>query len=404
MAKQENSHKGLWGGVITLSLIGLAFSIHLVYIHVKIYTDASYKSVCAISEKLNCESVALSKYSLFLNVPVAVWGLLAYLLFLGFAFAVLRSSEPKKGLPGLLFLGATAGVISSAILAYISHTIIGALCPSCMVTYAVNPVLWVLAWILIKKQGETLSSSIGSGVKLASQNASIVFILGFVVVVLLMAYPRYWQGAGPFQDREIARGIDHGHSWLGAQKPKVTVVEYTDYLCPHCKIQHVKLRKLLRKNKQTLRIVHRHFPLDHKCHPQINKPFHPNACLFARAAYCAGQQKKFWPMNDILYRDGKKLNRAALFQTAKTLKLKADVFKGCLDSDAANDAVAKDLQAGLKARIQGTPSFFINGKAHTKGDVLEAIQKALDAPNAAPAKAKPRPTARRATTQPASKR
>lgn len=57
-------------------------------------------------------------------------------------------------------------------------------------------------------------------------------------------------------------------------------------------------------DKKEVRLYHKHLPLDRKCYPLLKRDFHRFACHFARAAECAGEQDKFWEMNDahVFYR------------------------------------------------------------------------------------------------------
>ena len=67
--------RGLVIAFVLLCLLGLGVSIELSRIHVFVHTDPSYHSVCAMSEGVNCETVAASPYSVFAGLPVAVWEL-----------------------------------------------------------------------------------------------------------------------------------------------------------------------------------------------------------------------------------------------------------------------------------------------------------------------------------------
>ena len=57
-------------------------SISLARLHVNVHTDPDYQSYCAMSERVNCDTVALSDYAVFLGLPVSLWGLLGY-VFMG---------------------------------------------------------------------------------------------------------------------------------------------------------------------------------------------------------------------------------------------------------------------------------------------------------------------------------
>ena len=69
--------------VVLLILAGLFTSIYLSISHYRVYTDMSYKSFCAISQAINCDTISQSPYAIFLNVPVPVWGVIGYLFALG---------------------------------------------------------------------------------------------------------------------------------------------------------------------------------------------------------------------------------------------------------------------------------------------------------------------------------
>ena len=60
--------------MILLYLLGVLVSIELTRIHLFVHTDPAYQSVCAVSEGVNCETVAISPYSVFAGLPVSVDG------------------------------------------------------------------------------------------------------------------------------------------------------------------------------------------------------------------------------------------------------------------------------------------------------------------------------------------
>ena len=54
----------LWT-VILITMIGLTYSIYLSVSHYRVYTDIGYKSFCAISRAINCDTISQSFYSIF---------------------------------------------------------------------------------------------------------------------------------------------------------------------------------------------------------------------------------------------------------------------------------------------------------------------------------------------------
>ncbi len=144
----------------------------------------------------------------------------------------------------------------------------------------------------------------------------------------------------------------------GAKDGKVTLVEFGDFQCPACGAYESIVRQVLVDNKNTLKFSFRHFPL-----VQIHK----NALLAAKASEAAALQGKFWEMHDILYDKqeewGGALNaREFIMVYATTIKLDIAKFSSDIESKAIEEKILAELREGVKLGIQGTPTFFLNGK------------------------------------------
>ena len=61
-------------------MVGLIDASYLSISHFRVYTDMDYRSFCAISKAINCDTVSQSPYSIFLNVPVPIWGVIGYIV------------------------------------------------------------------------------------------------------------------------------------------------------------------------------------------------------------------------------------------------------------------------------------------------------------------------------------
>src|SRR5262249_16911387 len=84
--------------------------------------------------------------------------------------------------------------------------------------------------------------------------------LGIIVSAQLFMTPYWtaftWQGGV-----HIPHGTEtDGSYWIGAESPKVTVHEYTDYGCPHCAVATRAVRRILAEHTSSLRVVHHNNP------------------------------------------------------------------------------------------------------------------------------------------------
>jgi protein-disulfide isomerase len=101
---------------------------------------------------------------------------------------------------------------------------------------------------------------------------------------------------------------------------------------------------------------------------------HPNAWAAARAAEAASLQGKFFQMHDLLYQyQNNWINlgdpQTVFDQLAQSLNLNITKFNNDYASEAVNDTINADYQVGLKAGVDGTPTYVINGKVLNNQDI-----------------------------------
>lgn len=153
----------------------------------------------------------------------------------------------------------------------------------------------------------------------------------------------------------------------GAPESKVTIVEFSDFECPFCRRAVGPLDKL--RAHYNVALYYKFYPLRHS---------HPNAEGAARAAWAAHQQGKFWPMHDLLFANQHDLEWASVLKYAAKAGLDAKKFEADVRSDASKIAVQADEKAGEAAQVDGTPTFFVNGrKGETLHQVEEMVREAL---------------------------
>lgn len=160
----------------------------------------------------------------------------------------------------------------------------------------------------------------------------------------------------------------------GPADAKVTLVEYGDMECIHCRQVRPVVNELRARYPNRLRYVFRHFPITSA---------HPHAQLAAQASEAAAAQGMFWEMHDILFDHQGELDRSHLIEYAEELGLEVDRFIEELDKGLYEERVRKDFESGLESGVTGTPTFFINGQ-HYDGawdleSLLDAIRKPLGA-------------------------
>jgi protein-disulfide isomerase len=151
----------------------------------------------------------------------------------------------------------------------------------------------------------------------------------------------------------------------GDAAAKVSLVEFADYECPHCKRFQPVLRQILDEFHGEVKLYFKHYPL----------PQHTNARLAAEAATAAQKQGKFWPYEEKLWANQDNLTPAELEKYAKESGLDLAKFRQDLESPAVKDRVQKDRTEGSAAGISSTPTLFINGKEYSGTHDMESLRE-----------------------------
>jgi protein-disulfide isomerase len=105
---------------------------------------------------------------------------------------------------------------------------------------------------------------------------------------------------------------------------------------------------------------------------------HPHAQSAAEAAEAAAAQEAFWPMHDMLYEHQSALDRNNLVRYAATLNLDVDRFARELATGVYAPRVREHFMSGVRSGVNGTPTFFINGRRHDGPWDLESLGMAIE--------------------------
>jgi protein-disulfide isomerase len=173
---------------------------------------------------------------------------------------------------------------------------------------------------------------------------------------------------GPRLSRPVG---EHDHAEGPADAP-VTLVEYGDYECPHCGRAYPIVKAVQKHFGPRLRFVFRNFPITEA---------HPHAALAAASAEAAGDHGKFWEMHDALFDHQDRLGAMDLVKYASQLGIASEGLLSEIRSPQMSERVHEDFMSGVRSGVNGTPTFFINGKRYDGAwdydDLVAAVETAI---------------------------
>jgi len=153
----------------------------------------------------------------------------------------------------------------------------------------------------------------------------------------------------------------------GRRDAPVVLVEFADYECPYCQQVQPTLDRVISEYKDKIAFAYKDAPL----------PNHPSAQKAAEATHCAGAQGKYWEYHDLLL-TSKQLDVPRLKERAGELKLNISAFNSCLDSGEKSGIIKGHLAEAQALGLQGTPSFFINGRFFSGVMTYEKLREIIE--------------------------
>jgi protein-disulfide isomerase len=198
----------------------------------------------------------------------------------------------------------------------------------------------------------------GSEVKIFS-----VILIVAIVLVGIAVYPMLKPGPPPGPPpistpppnirKKLADTPGHVR---GNPNAPYTLVVFSDFQCPSCKLGVASEEKALKEHKDNLKIVYHHYRAATK---------HSHSEFLTKAAEAAGEQGKFWEMHDLLFKNQEKITidedknlvKKFVLDAAKDLGLDVAKFSTALDDEHGQKVWNDDRNLAIDVDVVGTPCF-----------------------------------------------
>lgn len=158
----------------------------------------------------------------------------------------------------------------------------------------------------------------------------------------------------------------------GNMNGNVTLVEFFDYQCGHCKEMQPVVEKLLSSNPN-VKLIYKEFPI-----------YGASSNYASRMALAAVKQNKYQPFHAALFKVSGALDEAKALEVAKSVGLNIEQLKKDMNDAAIKKELSDNYDLAKALSLIGTPSFVLSNKAMTEFDFIpgaapqDLFQKSLD--------------------------
>ncbi|MDD2921714.1 MAG: thioredoxin domain-containing protein [Anaerolineales bacterium] len=196
---------------------------------------------------------------------------------------------------------------------------------------------------------------------------------GAILLAFLFIYPNLKPVGEVVTPAALARPNAKFNA-AGDPNAPIKIDEYSDFQCPYC-------RNFYEQTEVQLMDTYVKDGVVYFAYHSFGEFIGSESAASAEAAYCAGDQDKFWEMHDIIFanQNGENIGAFAdrrLLAFAKQLGLDMNKFTSCFDGKNYSALIKKDGEDGISAGIKATPSFVlsytVNGTLKTK--IIEGAQ------------------------------
>jgi len=366
---------------MVIAVAGVAVSAEILYVHSRIAALGNgYTSFCNVNASINCDRVLASAFSDLFGIPVAWFSLATYaFIALCFGLAWKRDAHDPSRVLGAASLAIAGGVAFSVYMACVSLFVLKTICLLCSSLYVVALALTLIMVAVIRAHRNSQGTSPATGLSLKRFALSGVAAGAAVLLLALLVWPRPESLGANLVSLDDVRNADPGfYRWyldqpvihqtfsernaIGPEDAAVTIVEFADLQCAHCRKSHAYLEALRARRPDEIRVIYKHFPLDASCNEAIGVSVHRHACRAAEAAECAGEQGRFSQMLDALFEHQIELFDPTILRLARESGLEMESFQACFNSQQTRARVEADARVGEKLKITSTPTLYFNGR------------------------------------------
>jgi uncharacterized membrane protein/protein-disulfide isomerase len=363
--------------ILAFGVLGLGAASVSSFVHYKLLTDPSYTSFCDVNPAVSCTEAYLSRYGSVFGIPVALPGVLFFVLVLLLAGIAARKTSPARDTaPGYIFALSTVGLAAILYLAWASYVQLRTVCMVCTTTYVAVIGIFITSAGATTLPMTTLPRRAGRDFRsfLTSPVGLVIGLALVVAVALGVTWFPHERPAGTVEAASYPPLTDQQRAdiekWWALQPKvdlpipndgaKVLIVKFSDYMCPACRQTYEGYKPILGKylSGGQVRYVVKHYPLEAECNPKAPNN-HYASCEAAAAVIMARSKGTAEKLEQWIFSNQPTLTPAVVKQAARDIG-------GIQDFDAqypkALEEVKADAALGGTLEVSSTPTFYINGR------------------------------------------
>lgn len=378
--------KKVFSTILFLSVLGLIISIFMIRIHYQLSVDPQKKSLCHISEKINCDTVLASPFAKVGPIFKAELNFSYYLFLLS---ATLYALSLKKRLPLLSFLFSLSFLffVYSVVLGSISTAKLHIVCLLGLISVLVNLAIVIFLVSAMNISVRDLPRTLKKKLIYAPTLILSYLIFVFIAFGVSLSFARrinpqaeYSFGFSPETYLKNFYAMPQQNILLperpirGSAQAAVTVLVFSDFSSGACQRAAVALKPILEQYGNRIRQIYLNYPLNASCNSAARGTKFPMACLASKAALCAFQQGKFWDYHDRVVQHPTLDYKSV----ADELGMDRFSFENCLGSEKTNILLQEDVATAIQFKVNKVPTIYINGRLFSDWQNAERLRLVLE--------------------------
>ena len=389
---------------ISIVSIILSICVHIYlsfhYYHINYNPDLEGSS-CNISATFNCDFVALSDFAAIMGIPISLFGGLVHLLLLLIVSSqALKLTHHPKVSKSHGFCLSTFIALISVVMGLISLSQLSSYCIFCIGAYILSFITLVALWMDQKQYGQAQDSdpqiSFLEAFHWKQSKGFIIMLLAIPLIAFIFhrsllknAQGEYGQKANILIKRALSSWKSNPKSDFsaipslikgpGTDKAKVTIVEFADFLCSHCKKAAAHL-KTFSNSHPDVRFEFYNFPRG-GCPKETSKA-NGFSCHLAKAVHCSQEQGSSWLFHDLIFKNQRELSHLSLSEADNLLKFYTEQsqldwtkLRSCMDLASTREALLAQIENAKTAKVTATPTIYVNGRKLPHGPITPILSK-----------------------------